>query len=478
MNVTCPDCRTVYRVDPIKIPAGGVRARCARCPAEFPVAELAEVGAVYSAASDVLGSGVVPIGADIDPPDTFADSFDGIEESDDSTVPGITDEASGAWGAMSDNGWAAETADAGAEEDSSESWRAESQPDEYPSEEGNQSEDFVAAVEPTGETAGSDDAFRAEDASEISEVMTAEFESDAYVEGTEAPSAMDDSDHGYDRNGIRHDSVSASPVAEDALLGTEEAQGEEPGSFESSFDDDGGRPEAAVSDAHEAEPDRDESGHGIEAPEVHADAVGALDQGDSQESTAATDAASPAGETDAEFSDAAEFSDDVGHAEPVHADAPETEYAASPAVEAHATSEGDADQVSAAPTEDDQLTPAAEAPPAPEMLESIRTPEGFSEVERQIPDADTPLPPAPFGSADPHTRAKRLARALVSDMVVYNTDRRERSIRQGTVRQEFREEIRKSWDEYVSHVGNQIARDTPYFRDALNELLAGGNDLF
>ena len=31
MNVTCPNCATVYRVDPVKVPEAGVRARCALC---------------------------------------------------------------------------------------------------------------------------------------------------------------------------------------------------------------------------------------------------------------------------------------------------------------------------------------------------------------------------------------------------------------------------------------------------------------
>ncbi|HEX7120472.1 MAG TPA: hypothetical protein VF212_16895 [Longimicrobiales bacterium] len=49
---------------------------------------------------------------------------------------------------------------------------------------------------------------------------------------------------------------------------------------------------------------------------------------------------------------------------------------------------------------------------------------------------------------------------------------------EGTLRQEFREEIRKSWEEYVAQVGESIARSTPYFREALNEILAGGRPLF
>ena len=37
MNVTCPSCETVYRVDPGKVPPGGVRARCAVCSSVFAV---------------------------------------------------------------------------------------------------------------------------------------------------------------------------------------------------------------------------------------------------------------------------------------------------------------------------------------------------------------------------------------------------------------------------------------------------------
>lgn len=83
-----------------------------------------------------------------------------------------------------------------------------------------------------------------------------------------------------------------------------------------------------------------------------------------------------------------------------------------------------------------------------------------------------------FGGQDPHARARRLARALVSDMVIYHPERQERGLRQGTLRQEFREEIKKSWEEYVEQVGREVAHSTPYFRDALNEILARGAQVF
>ncbi|MGV3708183.1 MAG: zinc-ribbon domain-containing protein, partial [Gemmatimonas sp.] len=37
MTVACPDCRSVFRVDPAKVPASGVRARCSVCGAVIPI---------------------------------------------------------------------------------------------------------------------------------------------------------------------------------------------------------------------------------------------------------------------------------------------------------------------------------------------------------------------------------------------------------------------------------------------------------
>ncbi len=138
--------------------------------------------------------------------------------------------------------------------------------------------------------------------------------------------------------------------------------------------------------------------------------------------------------------------------------------------------------------------PGEPAPPSParsasQVSEGSRAPaEGAGAIgsgsraldgpaSRPTPSAGS-LGPPPFGSQSPEARARRLARALVSDIVVYHPDRRDRSLRAGTLRQEFRDEIRQSWDEYASQVGPQMARETRYFQDALNEILAGGADLF
>jgi precorrin-2 methylase len=84
----------------------------------------------------------------------------------------------------------------------------------------------------------------------------------------------------------------------------------------------------------------------------------------------------------------------------------------------------------------------------------------------------------PFLSKNPEQKARRLARALVSDMIVYQPKKREEALEQGTIKEAFEEEIKKSWEEYVEQVGDDVAKSTPYFHEALNEILAGGQQVF
>jgi len=66
----------------------------------------------------------------------------------------------------------------------------------------------------------------------------------------------------------------------------------------------------------------------------------------------------------------------------------------------------------------------------------------------------------------------------VSDIVTYFPDRRDKALTAGTLRREFTEEIKKSWEEYVGQVGQEMAKTTPYFREALNDILAKGQQVF
>jgi hypothetical protein len=63
-------------------------------------------------------------------------------------------------------------------------------------------------------------------------------------------------------------------------------------------------------------------------------------------------------------------------------------------------------------------------------------------------------------------------------MVVYHPSKRENGLRDGTLKELFEDEIKKSWEEYSDQVGREIADSTPYFQEALNEILAGGRQIF
>src|SRR5947208_1623518 len=113
--------------------------------------------------------------------------------------------------------------------------------------------------------------------------------------------------------------------------------------------------------------------------------------------------------------------------------------------------------------------PAAPAPPAP------AAPAGAGPGQRMT----SPLRPVnPFMVQDPKQKARRLARALVSDLVVYHPEKRQQGLRDGTLPQLFKDEIEKSWQEYVEQVGAELAKTTPFWAEALNEILAGGNKVF
>jgi predicted Zn finger-like uncharacterized protein len=146
--------------------------------------------------------------------------------------------------------------------------------------------------------------------------------------------------------------------------------------------------------------------------------------------------------------------------------------------------------------------PAPRPTAAPEPALATPAPAGPRPTAGPAPEAATPPPPAapaptpaapatpassasarptgasPFGAADPNAKARRLARALVSDIVTYHPERRDSALAQGTLKREFMEEIKKSWEEYVQQVGMETARGTPHFRDALNDVLAKGGSIF
>ncbi len=141
----------------------------------------------------------------------------------------------------------------------------------------------------------------------------------------------------------------------------------------------------------------------------------------------------------------------------------------------------------------EEAQPAEEASAAPSF--EVTTPEDVDaepeaaapEPEAAIPEPEVPPAPAapatpkaafPFGHQSPEEKARRLARVLVSDMIMYNPERHERALAAGTLKEDFDDEIRKSWKEYVDQVGEEIATRTTYWPEALNDVLAKGQQIF
>lgn len=80
------------------------------------------------------------------------------------------------------------------------------------------------------------------------------------------------------------------------------------------------------------------------------------------------------------------------------------------------------------------------------------------------------------GKAD--DRARRLARVLVSDILCYNQEKRDQALVDGTLMTALGDEIKKSWELYKEKVGADVAKSTDYFKEALNEILADGQEVF
>jgi predicted Zn finger-like uncharacterized protein len=100
------------------------------------------------------------------------------------------------------------------------------------------------------------------------------------------------------------------------------------------------------------------------------------------------------------------------------------------------------------------------------------------EIEEVAAPAASPAGRSARGGKSAEDRAKRLARVLVSDILWYNRERRDAALRDGTLMTSLSEEIKKSWELYKEKVGPEAAHSTNYFKEALNEILANGQQVF
>ncbi len=123
------------------------------------------------------------------------------------------------------------------------------------------------------------------------------------------------------------------------------------------------------------------------------------------------------------------------------------------------------------------VTPPSPSPTPAAASRAPSTP-GAPTQTSSAPAPGERRPINPFLARDPGLRAKRLARALVSDMVAYYPAKHSEGLEKGTLKELFKDEIKKSYDEYVGQVGAEFARTTTHFQESLNEVLGAGKKIF
>jgi predicted Zn finger-like uncharacterized protein len=124
-------------------------------------------------------------------------------------------------------------------------------------------------------------------------------------------------------------------------------------------------------------------------------------------------------------------------------------------------------------------TESEAAPAAPSVLETPAKSSVAAKVETgpaAALDEDAGEEPGKKGRR--RDKAEMLARALVSDILVYNRDARDKALAEGNLLEALGAEIKKSWELYKEKVTPEVANSTTHFRDALNEILAEGQKVF
>jgi len=105
---------------------------------------------------------------------------------------------------------------------------------------------------------------------------------------------------------------------------------------------------------------------------------------------------------------------------------------------------------------------------------------GFKEINigDGMPFDETERPQETTEMRKMKERAKRLARVFVSDILVYNQEKRDKALAEGNLMSVLGPEIKKGWEVYKEKIGSGITESNDYFKVALNEILANGQKLF
>jgi len=127
----------------------------------------------------------------------------------------------------------------------------------------------------------------------------------------------------------------------------------------------------------------------------------------------------------------------------------------------------------AQPVREPVVESAPEQTAAPAASVEVSPP--AAEPATQVAVMDAPAEPS---SRRRRSKEEMLARALVSDIMVYNRDLYDQAKAENNLLEALGSEIKKSWELYKDKVTPEVANSTNHFRDALNEILADGETIF
>jgi len=111
----------------------------------------------------------------------------------------------------------------------------------------------------------------------------------------------------------------------------------------------------------------------------------------------------------------------------------------------------------------------ATAPAAPEEHAAPAAP---AAVPREEPQAEPQAAAAPAGLSEAQLKARRLARIIVSDIVLYNQAKVEKGLRHGSFYDLLADDIREGEQLYRQRVSQEVRDATSYLKDAFEDLIA------
>lgn len=139
-----------------------------------------------------------------------------------------------------------------------------------------------------------------------------------------------------------------------------------------------------------------------------------------------------------------------------------------------------------APPQEPEHVPETKEPAgqegAPESTSTVEPPEVAAPPGAEVQAPRRPEPPSEERMSEEdkrwHNRARRLAKALASDLVLYNKDKVEEGLLKNTLAQLLGPEIRRSWEYYCQQIPEHIRDNSDYFKEQLNRIVGKGKEIF